>query len=130
MKVLIETNWLKNNLYKDNITIIDSSWYLPNENRNCYKEYLDNHIPGSFFIDIDNLSNKSSSLPHMLPKKDKFEKFVRMCGVNNNSKVIIYDTRGIWSSPRLWWMFKYYGFNTYCKHYCWRRIRRIKRRRV
>ena len=53
MKILIETNWLYNNLYNDNITIIDSSWYLPNENRNCYKEYLDNHIPGSFFIDID-----------------------------------------------------------------------------
>ena len=34
-----------------------------------------------------------------------------MCGVNNNSKVIIYDTRGVWSSPRLWWMFKYFGFN-------------------
>ena len=34
---------------------------------------------------------------------------MRTCGVNNDSTVIIYDTQGMYSSPRLWWMLKYFG---------------------
>ena len=73
MKIFVETSWLNENLYKSNIKIIDSSWYLPNEKRNCYNEYLKEHIPGSLFIDIDNISDEKSKLPHMLPNYEKFE---------------------------------------------------------
>ena len=109
MNIFVETSWLYENLYKSNIKIIDSSWYLPYEKRDCYNEYLKQHIPGSLFIDIDNISDKKSKLPHMLPNHEKFETIVRICGINNNSTIIVYDTNGIYSSPRLWWMFKYFG---------------------
>ena len=84
---------------------------MPSENRDCYQEFLKIHIPGSQYIDIDNLSDKSNELPHMLPKLEKFEIFSRICGINNNSIIVIYDSFGIFSSPRIWWMYKYFGFN-------------------
>ena len=34
---------------------------------------------------------------------------MRSFGVNNDSIIIIYDTLGIYSSPRVWWLFKYFG---------------------
>ena len=111
MKISIKTEWLNNNLGKNNLVLIDSSWYLPTQKRNVYEEYVNEHIPGSLFIDIDNLSDTSSNLPHMLPDIQKFEIYSQICGINKNSIVIIYDTAGIFSSPRLWWMFKYFGFS-------------------
>ena len=71
MKIFVETSWLNENLYKSNIKIIDSSWYLPNEKRNCYNEYLKEHIPGSLFIDIDNISD--AVLRCVLNENDKIK---------------------------------------------------------
>ena len=34
---------------------------------------------------------------------------MRSFGVNDDSIIIIYDTLGIYSSPRVWWLFKYFG---------------------
>ncbi|MBI28763.1 MAG: 3-mercaptopyruvate sulfurtransferase [Alphaproteobacteria bacterium MarineAlpha5_Bin11] len=110
MKVLVETTWLAKNLKRKDIVIIDSSWHMPKENKNSYKEYINDHIPGSVYVDLDNLSDPESILPHMLPSLEKFQTYMRKCGINNNSYVVIYDTKGLWSSPRLWWMFKYFGF--------------------
>ena len=50
MKISINTEWLSNNLRKKTLILIDSSWYLPSENRDVYGEYLNEHIPGSLFI--------------------------------------------------------------------------------
>ena len=111
MKISINTEWLNNNLGKKNLILIDSSWYLPSEKRNAYEEYLYEHIPGALFIDIDNLSDNKSNFPHMLPDINKFEIYTNNCGINNNSIIVIYDSSGIFSSPRTWWMFKYFNFS-------------------
>ena len=37
---LVSTNWLIDNL--NNVKIIDSSWHLPNQNRNAIKNILMN----------------------------------------------------------------------------------------
>ena len=43
---LVSTDWLYNNINK--VKIFDSSWHLPNENRNAFEEYK-GHIQGSIF---------------------------------------------------------------------------------
>ena len=53
-----KASWLKKNLYKKNIKIIDASWYLPNVNRNAYKEYKNGHIENALFFDIDRICDK------------------------------------------------------------------------
>ena len=63
---LVTTDWLFENLH--NVKIIDSSWHLPNQNRNAHREYSNEHINNSIFFDIDKNSDQKTNLPHMLPK--------------------------------------------------------------
>ena len=53
---IVTTDWLIENL--DKVKIIDSSWHLPNQNRNAIKEYSDEHIKKSIFFDIYKNSNQ------------------------------------------------------------------------
>ena len=104
-----KASWLKKNLSKKNIKIIDASWYLPNVNRNAYKEYLKGHIPNALFFDIDKICDNNTHLPHMMPSVKIFEKEISKMGINKKDIVIIYCKEGILSSPRVWWSFHSYG---------------------
>ncbi len=107
--MLINANWLKKNIKKKNIKVIDASWYLPNSNRNSLKEYYSSHIPNAVFFDIDKICRKNTSLPHMIPNKKYFESSVSKLGISQKDTIIIYCKDGVLSSPRVWWTFKYFG---------------------
>ena len=107
--MLINAHWLKKNINKKNIKILDASWYLPDIKRNAKKEYKENKILGAIYFDIDDVCDKKSKLPHMLPSKKYFEKKVSCLGIKNSDYLVIYCNDGILSSPRVWWMFKYFG---------------------
>ena len=106
---LVSTDWLFNNL--NNVKIIDSSWHLPNQNRNAHKEYSDEHILNSIFFDIDKNSDQETDLPHMLPKLKEWEKIVSNLGISNKDKIVVYDNSDLISSCRCWYTFIYYGHN-------------------
>ena len=107
--MIVTANWLKKNINKKNIKVLDASWYLPNVNRDPKKEFFQKRIPKSVFFDIDDICDKKSLLPHMLPDKKLFENKVSDLGIKNNDTLIIYCRQGVLSSPRVWWMFKYFG---------------------
>ncbi len=107
--MLVNANWLKKNIKKKNIKIIDASWYLPNSGRNALEEYKKKHIPKAVFFDIDKISDKKTKLPHMIPNFKYFEKEVNKLGINNSDIIIVYCKEGILSSPRVWWTFSYFG---------------------
>ena len=95
--------------WKNSIVILDGSWYLPNLNRDPYKEYLKERIPNSIFFDIDLVSDTNSDLPHTVPNKKQFENSMNKLGINNDDHVVIYSKDGIGTSPRVWWLFKIFG---------------------
>ena len=107
--MLINAYWLKKNIHKRNIKVLDASWYLPNVKRNAKKEYRERKIPGAIYFDIDDISDKKSKLPHMLPERKYFENKISSLGIHSNDILIIYCSEGLLSSPRVWWMFKYFG---------------------
>jgi len=109
--MLISTDILLKEIYSEECVVIDASWYLPTEKRDTFSEYKLCHIPGAFFFDIDNVSNKKTDLPHMLPSKKQFKDEISMYGINEKSKIVIYDSKGIYSAPRLWWMFKFFSID-------------------
>ena len=111
MKNLVSTNWLLKNLNNPNIIILDCSWYLPSENIKGKKEYLNEHIAGSYYFDIDKISDMKSNLPHMLPSSKIFEKKIGHMGIKNNSIIITYSKPNLMGASRVWWMFKYFGHN-------------------
>ena len=110
-KNIVSTDWLEKHLEAPDIRIIDSSWYFPQEKRNAEQEFLECHIPGASFFDIDKIKDNDSDLPHMLPPSAMFNSTVRKLGIGDGHKVVIYDGLGMRSAARLWWMFKVFGYS-------------------
>ena len=104
---LISTEWLKNTLNK--VKIFDASWHMPNSNRNSHKEYLDKHIPGAMFWDLDQHSDKDSPYPHMMSNSDYWTRMLWSFGIQNDDHIIVYDYSDIYSACRLWFALKYFG---------------------
>jgi thiosulfate/3-mercaptopyruvate sulfurtransferase len=105
---LISSDWLRKNLDLENLIILDatlakskSAGKVPNQNI---------QIPGARYFDIDTVfSNRSINLPHMMCDAIQFEIEARRLGINTDSLIAVYDSHGIYSSPRAWWMLKSMG---------------------
>ncbi len=108
-KTLVSTKWLSEHLKSPELRLIDASWYMPADNRDCRAEYEAEHIPGARFVDVDEVADLRSDLPHMLPPVEKFMSRMRELGIGDGHQVVVYDTAGVFSAPRVWWMFKYFG---------------------
>jgi thiosulfate/3-mercaptopyruvate sulfurtransferase len=106
---VVSTEWLAARLAAPDIAILDASWHLPSSGRNAKAEFMEERIPGAQFFDIDEIADTSSTLPHMLPSAEKFSSRVRKLGIGDGKKVICYDTVGLFSAARAWWMFRVFG---------------------
>ena len=106
---LVTTEWLAEHLSSPEITIADASWHMPSSGRNARAEYEAAHIPGSVFFDIDAISDKTTDLPHMLPDAATFASAMRKLGIGNEHTVVVYDSEGMFSAPRAWWMLRAMG---------------------
>ena len=81
----------------------------PIKNRNGHQEYLNAHIPGAIFFDIDAMSDKSSDLPHMLMQPHAFANAMGNLGISNTDPIVVYDGAGIFSAARVWWNMRIMG---------------------
>jgi len=106
----VGAEWLKAHLNDDALVLLDASWYLPADNRNTQAEFEQQHIPGARFFDIDSIADPSSGLPHTLPTPDRFAEALRALGVTEGNTVVVYDSAGLLSAPRAWWMFRVFGW--------------------
>lgn len=93
----------------ENLVMLDASWYLPTDGRDPGAEYLTSHIPGAHFFDIDAVADATHPCPHMLPTAPMFTEYTRALGIGAETDVVIYDTKGLFSAPRAWWMFRVFG---------------------
>lgn len=106
----VSTEWLAANLDNPNIVVLDSSYHLPNANRDALEEYNQQRIPGAQFFDFDGkIKDRGSAQPHMLPSAEVFSREVEALGITNDSLIVSYDTVGIFSAARCWWMFRCFG---------------------
>ena len=106
---LVSTGWLAEHLADPDLVILDGSWHMPADGRDAKVEYAAGHIPGAVFFDIDHIADHSTDLPHMLPPPADFATAARRLGVEPGSTVIVYDTVGVFSAPRVWWEFRAMG---------------------
>jgi thiosulfate/3-mercaptopyruvate sulfurtransferase len=106
---LVSTEWLASNLSQPDLRIVDATYYLPMQNKNAKAEYLERHIPGAIFFDLDDISDTTSPLPHMLPPPEKFASRVRKLGIGDGNRIVVYDAQGMMSAARVWWMFRIFG---------------------
>ncbi|XP_060245085.1 3-mercaptopyruvate sulfurtransferase isoform X1 [Meriones unguiculatus] len=93
------------------LKLLDASWYLPKLSRDARREFEERHIPGAAFFDIDRCSDLTSPYDHMLPSAAHFADYAGSLGVGASTHVVVYDgsDQGLYSAPRVWWMFRVFG---------------------
>lgn len=106
---LVTTDWLASHLSSPDIAIVDASWHLPSAGRDAKSEFIERRIPGARFFDIDEIADTDSPLPHTLPSAEKFASRMRRMGIGDGKRVIVYDSLGLYSAARAWWMFRVFG---------------------
>jgi len=83
---------------------------MPATGRDAFEEWRQKHIRGARFFDFDGkISDPDSELPHMMPSEAIFTREMQALGINRDSVVVVYDTMGMFSSPRGWWMLRAMG---------------------
>ncbi len=108
---LKSTEWLAGQIGKPGVSVVDGSYYLSTQKRDGKAEYLEGHIPGAAFFDINEIADRSTDLPHMLPGPKQFGDAVGALGITDTDTIVVYDGLGLFSAPRVWWTFRIMGAN-------------------
>jgi thiosulfate/3-mercaptopyruvate sulfurtransferase len=111
MSPLVAPSWLANRLPDPGTVILDATLppvgvIPPVETRSRYFEM---HIPGALFFDIDDISDHSTPLPHMLPTPEAFSRSMSTLGVGDDMAIVVYEQDDVFSAPRAWWMLRTFG---------------------
>lgn len=109
MESLVSTDWLAARLGEEGLVVVDASWHMPASGRSAGREFLEAHIPGARFLDIDELSDHSNSSPHMLPRAAQFGAAMEQLGISRDDRIVVYDNSPIHTASRGWFMFRHFG---------------------
>ncbi len=106
---IVSPDWVEERLGTPGFKLVDAAWYLPAQNRNGREEYSDGHLPGAVFFDQDEIADHSTGLPHSIPTPDMFKAAVEGLGISDTDTIVVYDGPGIFTAPRVWWLFRLFG---------------------
>ena len=109
MDNLVTTQWLASHLEEPDLVIVDASWHMPATDRSGREEYLQTHIPGARFLDIDEVSDKSDPAPHMLPSVEQFAGAMEKLGIGSADRIVVYDNSPVRSAARGWFTLRHFG---------------------
>ena len=104
---LISTAELAARLGEPRLRLLDASWHL--DGRDGRPDFEAARLPGAVFFDLEASSDQGSDLPHMLPTPDFFAARMGGLGLAVDDSIVVYDTVGIRSSARVWWMLRALG---------------------
>lgn len=111
MNPLVPTSWLAGRLADPRTVILDAT--LPpvgvTPPMDTFARYVASHISGAIFFDIEALSDRSTSLPHMMPTAEAFSLDMSALGIDDRMAICIYEQEGVFSAPRAWWMLRTFG---------------------
>jgi thiosulfate/3-mercaptopyruvate sulfurtransferase len=108
---LVSAQWLAEHGNQPHVRIVDATVHLPDTGRDAKAEYLLEHIPDAGFFDLSVIANPENPLPRKFPPKDVFIREVSKLGIDNQTHVVAYDTPGLYSAARVWWLFRQYGYD-------------------
>ncbi|HEY4204224.1 MAG TPA: 3-mercaptopyruvate sulfurtransferase [Xanthobacteraceae bacterium] len=106
---LVSTEWLAAHLRDPDVRVLDASFKMPGVLPLPVDDFLEAHIPGAAFFDVDAVSDHAVDLPHMYPDAAQFARDVGALGISTGDTVVVYDHGGWVAAPRAWWMFLSFG---------------------
>lgn len=88
---LVSATWLFENMDNPNLILLDVTLKNPVKTEAIIENKV---IPNAVRFNWDKLNDLAA----------------QQLGINNDSLLVVYDRMGIYSSPRVWWMFRTMGF--------------------
>ena len=107
--LFVSTAWLAENLGAPDVAVIDATFLLPTDERDAKADYLDGHIPGAVFFDIDAIADHETNLPHMLPSPSVFVGAMEELGLGDGMRFVVYDSSNLQGGARVWWTLRVFG---------------------
>jgi thiosulfate/3-mercaptopyruvate sulfurtransferase len=111
MNPLVSPQWLAERLHDPGVIVLDAT--LPpvgvSPPIDVHARYLAKHIPGALFFNIEELSDHSTPLPHMLPAPEDFSRSMSALGISDQMAIVVHEQEGVFSAPRAWWMLRTFG---------------------
>lgn len=108
---IVTAQWLEQHINDANLALVDVRMapvgQLPK--KDMLAEFERGHIPGAVYFDIDDVADKNTSLPHMLPTAEAFSEAVGKLGISEKQTIVFYDEGNQFSAPRGWWTFRNFG---------------------
>ncbi len=106
---VVSVDWLLEHLENESLLILDAT--IPKVGSKKI-EILEekSQIKKAHFFDLKDFSDAEAPLPNTMLTGEKFQQKAKQFGINNNHCIVVYDDLGIYSSPRVWWMFQLMGF--------------------
>lgn len=109
MESLVSTQWLADHLDDEGLVVLDASKHLPDAGRDACAEFLEGHIPGARFLDMDSLRDPDADVVNTAPRPGQFASHLAALGVAPDSRLVLYDDSRIKSSARAWFLMRGYG---------------------
>jgi thiosulfate/3-mercaptopyruvate sulfurtransferase len=115
---LVDADWLAAHIDDPDLRVLEATVHLtPREGgydvRSGREDWAAGHIPGSAFADlVDDLSEPHDSLNFTFPAPGRFAAAMSALGVEDGTRVVIYDRTSTMWATRLWWLLYTYGFET------------------
>jgi thiosulfate/3-mercaptopyruvate sulfurtransferase len=107
---LVSVQWLADHLHDENLVVLDASMKPVSSTVGSDWQESPVSIKGARRFDFDNdIRDKNTNLPHMMPSAESFTDEMQNLGINKDSVIVVYDYVGIFSSPRAWRMFRAMG---------------------
>jgi thiosulfate/3-mercaptopyruvate sulfurtransferase len=110
-QILIVADQLHDMLHDPELAIIDCRFVLtdPSAGRSDYEQQ---HIPGALFLDLDkDLAGpvRPDTGRHPLPDVDAITAKLGALGIDNASRVVVYDGDNAALAARAWWLLRWLG---------------------
>ena len=109
MELLVSAEWLAKELGASDLRVVDATYFPLDASRDASADYEAAHIPGAVHLDLATLKDATSSLPGMLPSAEAFASRMQSLGVDDGSRVVLYDNSPQRTAARAWFMFRMFG---------------------
>ena len=118
MDQLVSGEWLAGELGARDLRIIECTSYLrpaegkPYEVESGRADWEAGHIPGSAYADVNGeLAEPHPTLNFTFPSAERFAAAMSALGVEDGTRVVLYDRGGPMWATRVWWLLRAYGFD-------------------
>ena len=96
------------------VRYLDASILLPGQEGDPEAEFKELALPGAVRFRINDISDRSDSLPHTVPGASIFARAMQDMGITRDTTLVFYDRKGSIGACRAHWMASLFGHERAC----------------